>query len=584
MGRTPFLHGAIFLLLLALASLPVLCAQAPAVAPPFEIEKLSDQLAELDRQFEEKLAAMRREVDVQAAGKQISEALAASLRWNLRASAFIGNSASQRDLVSTLRIPPENANLAAAASVLDETFNLIQKQRTAFLIAATDEIQRRYNDTLLNGQTAAAVRAVLTAIKAARPPTEITSDRRGSDYSAAWNNATHGLEALEQTLQAIEKRQPEQIRQTYPQLHNALLMGWGDSKPSAAGPARLRELARPFAEEFAAAQDELVAALAAHRPDEELNQKFDQLAESEATLLAVSMGAFRAGTSRTEAFRTILAAVAALHAGDPARSNDAIQAAKAAAPALQGKDSAKVLTLLTTLERDAVESLGKVREERTARFRSRMGSAQGPADLDALATEVRAAFSPRDGQDLDNWNGLAAELMNLAARWAGADSAGYEGRGNYAGRLAPELMELRQKIERDVLSRRLRVPELSSAPLVNLPLPEAFEGLCDQLAEKQEWRRLYDLLTSRPATLGVRGGAGVQDDTVMALRAFFTGQNLELAEQWTQAASAYLMVLQSASPRAPIQAAADRLKDLNKKHPETVPKAGAADPRMRQNF
>ncbi|MES2573040.1 MAG: hypothetical protein V4710_23660, partial [Verrucomicrobiota bacterium] len=59
-------------------------------------------------------------------------------------------------------------------------------------------------------------------------------------------------------------------------------------------------------------------------------------------------------------------------------------------------------------------------------------------------------------------------------------------------------------------------------------------------------------------------------DLLQALRAFFTAQNLELAEQWTDAVRSYKAVLRSSSERAPIKAAAERLKVLAKEHPDVV--------------
>ena len=68
------------------------------------------------------------------------------------------------------------------------------------------------------------------------------------------------------------------------------------------------------------------------------------------------------------------------------------------------------------------------------------------------------------------------------------------------------------------------------------------------------------------------------DDSIAALRSFFAGQNLELAEQWLEAAQAYKEVLRSANSRAPTTAAAEKLKALLKAHPEARGGVQAAPP------
>jgi hypothetical protein len=128
---------------------------------------------------------------------------------------------------------------------------------------------------------------------------------------------------------------------------------------------------------------------------------------------------------------------------------------------------------------------------------------------------------------------------------------------------------LRKRITRDVTSRTLRAPELNTPPLAEMPLDLAVESLCDQLAKAADWRRLYRVLEGRANSQGQPGGR-TNDDGFTALRSFFTAQNLELAEQWPEAVQAYKSVLQSASERAPVQAAADRLKVLAKEHPDAM--------------
>ena len=131
-----------------------------------------------------------------------------------------------------------------------------------------------------------------------------------------------------------------------------------------------------------------------------------------------------------------------------------------------------------------------------------------------------------------------------------------------------------------MLSRALGVPELNAPPLSEKPADAALDAVTDGLAEKGEWRRLYEMLKAR-AALQTNGGRRSEDDALMALRSFFTAQNLELAEQWPEAVQSYKAVLQCASPRAPIKPAAERIKVLVKEHPEV---SKVAAPPVRPGF
>lgn len=586
MSRTFFPRGARLVVALAVSFLRIVHAQEPAAPKPtIELGKLSERLVEIDRGFEEKLAAMRRQVDAETADKKISEALAASLRWSLRASAFATSGATARDLISSMRIPPENPHLAKAAAALEESFNSTQKQRSILLAAGTEEIRRRYDDAMAHAETASVVLAARKEIEAARlAPDLIATDGRASAYNNILREATSVLEALEPMLRACEGGDSQQIRSAFQQLKYATLVNGSAGSPRAAAQERIRKVAIPFLAAVAKAEQEMVTALAANLSEAELNAKLDLLAQSESTAAAMSEPVSGSVSPRSTVYRLIITAVTAARLGEATRFKEALQAAETAARSVQGPDSGNLHKLLAALDRDTTEILNKARAAHVAQFRARLTAIANPAELDALAAEVRAIVSRRDGQDSENWNTLATELMALAAWWSGAESSGNEGRRAYVGSLSAEVNAVRQKIERDVIGRRMRLPELNTPPLASLPLSDALEALCDQFAEKQEWRRLYDLLTLRGGTQPQRAGQEGRDDTVIALRSFFAGQNLELAEQWSQAASAYLMVLQSASPRSPIKAAADRLKEIARDHPAAVSKGSGVDPRFRQEF
>jgi len=168
---------------------------------------------------------------------------------------------------------------------------------------------------------------------------------------------------------------------------------------------------------------------------------------------------------------------------------------------------------------------------------------------------------------------MPAQLNALAAAWASSNPNLLRQSGSDDGdtRLSAEMIELRHRVEREVMAGSLRAPELLQPPLLEKPFEEAVEILKGQLAGKGEWRRLLQLLDDRtsPARPGMFPPA--QDDLAAAVRAFIAGQNMEPAEQWRDALLSYKTVLRCTSDHAPIKKAAERVKALTKEHPEAVP-------------
>ena len=197
--------------------------------------------------------------------------------------------------------------------------------------------------------------------------------------------------------------------------------------------------------------------------------------------------------------------------------------------------------------------------------------------MDALAAEIQTwslQARNRGGEEREDFSQLIQQLSMLSAAWASASPALlHQERGGGAvlsGSFAREFAALRSRIERDVIARVLKAPELNTPPLADKAPEAALDALCDDLAQRGEWRRLLQILQARPQTQFQPYGRGVEDETVSALRAFFAAQNLELAEQWADAAQAYKTVLRGTGERIPIKAAADRLKVLAKEHPDAV--------------
>jgi hypothetical protein len=232
--------------------------------------------------------------------------------------------------------------------------------------------------------------------------------------------------------------------------------------------------------------------------------------------------------------------------------------------------------VLVKLEREFGAALTKGITERQEKIRTRLAGVNDAAELDRLVGELAARPrrpDPLREPDADGTGHLAAELSSLARAWNTGNTAQLQSdlAGGNTSRhpFLKELADLRQRIERDVLSRIVRAPELKSPPLSEKPLDVALESFSNDLANSGDWRRLYRLIELTASMQMPRGGLS-SEEALAALRSFFAAQNFEAAEQWKEAVQAYKSVLQSASERAPIKAAAERLKQLTKEHPDAA--------------
>jgi hypothetical protein len=221
------------------------------------------------------------------------------------------------------------------------------------------------------------------------------------------------------------------------------------------------------------------------------------------------------------------------------------------------------------------------------RLHAEFSAVKQPADLGPIIKDL-AKDQPdaeRDGGDRSSQM-LSMRLTALAAAWKNDDvnrlaNEALEGGGPEDAAFSEDLAGLRERGERDILSRTLKAPELLQAPLESLPLAKAIDDLLGKLTAAGEWRRALQIMESQAALEQSRGVPPRKMEVMMAVRSYLAGQNFELADLWTDAAAAYKAVLAAALDGAPTQEAADRLKALAKEHPEEV-KAARPSPRLDQ--
>ena len=552
---------------------------APAAATEAgSLEQVPEKLQKLDDDIAKKLEEVRALVESEAAAKRLTEPIAQSLRWSLRTTATVGLAVDVRGIVSTMRVPTENGALTQAIKELEATYAAAQARRTVLAGEAAREVRRRVAESVRTATKPADLQALETTLTSAREALQRRAGLLGNDSTTAFGGADQLLRGLRRLMQAEMAGKPQALGQAMKQIRNDNLYDQAAAYESEVQ-ARLDRLTQPFSAAAETAEGETAAAILERKPPAEIDAALARFDEAAERLSHMGTGQYAQRDPRpmATAYRNLARAMEGLGESGEENIQTRVNEARNAARQLGGKRAAEMEAMIAKLETQFAEAAAKMASERSEKLPARITAVKQPSDLDAIVADLRrwsASARQSNGGVRDNWNALATQLSTLSASWATASPAllqqnrygeNENARAGYAG----ELVELRKRIERDVLSRALEAPELHAPPLAAKPVEAALDAFCDDLVKAGAWRRLYEVLSARNTIQG-NSGRHTEDDALAALRSFFTAQNLELAEEWLEAAQAYKLVLRSASRRAPIQPAADRLKALVKEHPEAA--------------
>jgi hypothetical protein len=553
------------------------------LAPPAAVtlEQLPESLQKLDDEIARKLDEVRTLVDSEAAAKRLTEPIAQSLRWSLRTTATVGSAVDVRGIVATMRVPTDNGALTQAVKELETTYAAAQSRRTAMATDVSREIRRRVSEIIRTASKPEDLQTLEAALAAANEALRRRTSLSGTEATTTFSAADQVLRDLRRLIEAEKAGKPTPIAQAISQIRNGTRYG-RDTAYESEVQARIDRITQPFAAAAENAESETAAAIIERKPAAEINSaltRFEEAAERLAQLSAnpVAYGGQRDMRQVASNYRTLAKAIDGLAEAAEENVQSRLNEARNAARQLGPKRSETIEPVITKLESQIAEATAKMASERGEKLLPRIAAVKQPADLDPIVADVQrwSASMPRsNSSERESWNKLAAQLATLRAAWAISSPTLLQqdryaenevARTAYGG----EVAALRKRVEREVLSRVLEAPELNAAPLAVKPLEAAIETFCNDLVKSGDWRRLYDVLSARSAIRTNTGGRG-DEDTLTALRSFFTAQKLELAEQWADAVRTYKLVLRSASRWAPIKPAADRVKVLAKEHPETA--------------
>jgi hypothetical protein len=564
--------------------LTVVFARYAAVAvepPPPPLDQIPAAMEQLSKDFQAKLENTGKVLETEASAGRISEPAAQLLRWTLQTSISATGKLQLRALISSSRLPTENAAIMAALTELEAANTQNQARRTALVNEANRAISARMAELLKTATQPAECEAFEKSVDTLR--VALQGDISSTSASYGMNNAISLAQRLRRLLEAEASGNTEAVAQAVQNFRSSASMyGSGSLNLSVEIEERAARTTKPLLEAIAQSQNALDEAIHARKPASERSAALESFAAASAGYAPIQFSGMRVpGTDPRQAlpfYRDLVQLLNGIDQGDVVDLASRVQQVQQALHSVEGPRGEKFRVLLSGLEKAAADRSAKEALERWSKLQSRLAAVTKPADLDAVAVDVAAWVSGArqrgrsDGEE--NWTQLSAELAGLAAAWAGPLSSAllderYRDSQLRHPAVATTLRDLRKRIERDLLTRHLRAPELGAPPLAALETDTALDALADELTARGEWRRLLALLEAR-MNLQLARGRSAPDDAVMALRAFFAAQNFELAEQWADAAQTYKEVLRASSPRAPTAAAAEKLKALVKAHPEAA--------------
>jgi hypothetical protein len=572
-------------LALVLLCAPALSAQTanPSTPPPaaeLKLEDLPSRLAKIDEQSGQQIQKLREVVETEAKEKRLSEPNALSLRWSLQTLTENLHTPEARTLLDTVRIPPDNQALSDAYRNVTTAVAGLKSQRSALLSQAQGLVRSEVSQAMTGHRTPAEMATDIVSLE------KIRDQFPRGPYPTSDHQAVSGgvelLKWLRRLADAEATGEPSRI--------NAVVDEWTTVQTSAFGlyseserKERINRATETYLGKVAAAFKSLDAQIAAGKPAAECEPT---LAPAEAILNQPDSSPGQAYNRLNDArlamaiYRQIVNALKAMEGGNFTEAQGYLREAKNATYQSSGSLSPTARNTATTLEVDLAERAGKQVAEQRGTLARKIVEAKDPADLRKYVEELtrlnavmNQVSTPRRTNESVDWSGLTAELATLATAWENSNLALIQQQSRFTelrGQNLPfgdEMANLRQRVQRDILVQLLKAPELKQAPMSGQPLETAMESLANDLAAHGEWRRLYKLIETQVA-LAPNEERPAQRQSLEALTSFFAGQNLELAEQWTDAIESYKAVLRNPAERSPAAVAAERIKAISKAHPQ----------------
>jgi hypothetical protein len=570
------------------ASLPVLAALTPFVldlatpcgfaqqdatkqAEAVPLDQVPARIGKLDEEWTKQLDSVKKVIDDEEVAKRITEATAQSLRWSVRSAAV--TQYDNRSSITSAKLPADNAALVKAFRETEDLLSSQQEKRNVIIGSLSKELRRQLTKLLAESTKPADVDAVQSSIDEIQKLQLRSGIPGGSDTYTKLQTAEHCLRSIKRLIEAEAIGDVSMLQGAVAELRNSSFDR--DLLSEQERRNRVDAAIKPYQKAEDEAGKALVSALESKKPADEIDAALAQYTKAAENNRNLGARDGRQERDLSSYYRILAEFWKTAATADAQTVKVRAQEARSALQYLGPEAAAKFKPLMAQLEEEAVSREKAMASAETETLRRGIAEAKTPADVEALLALLRSPNQdPRRYEQSSRTAEVAAALSVLSNAWRTKSLSllqNFEGTNSRAtSAFAPELTSLRLRAEREIIAHTLKAFELTKPPLSEQPTNEAVEALCDQLAQKREWRRLLQLLDTRDILNPMEGryGRAPADDSATAIRAYFVAQNFELAEMWKDAADSYRSVLRSTSQRAPIAEAAERLKKLIKEHPE----------------
>lgn len=555
-----------------------LAAQAPSASEldSVPLDQVPGRLAAMDDEWSRQVDEFKKILTQEEAAKRVSESVVQSLRWSLRHATSANY--DSKSLIGSARVPLDNEALRNGFQNLEAAQTSYQAKRGELVDGVLKTIREGISKLTLQCNNPAEIDGFIASIVKVREALQKRPASSGAD-SYAFTSAESYLTALKRLIEAQANADAQGVSMAM----NSLRSSYGEKElfSEADKTKRIDQASLPFQASADEAEKRLAAGLESRKPEAELMLALARFDEAYEKLRLVRSFDQRVLIDPVQGYRALVNVLKAAEQGDVNTAKARIDMARGSFRDAGKERMEKFEQLLSEWERDFKDDAMKRSKTDAETLRKQLASVKNVADLDALVSQLQSPDMARRSGNGEGAAQVVAALSVISNAWRTNSLALLQHDGfARSGTAIPEVAALKSRVEREVFTRAVRAPELGEPPLAEKPFLEAIETLCDQLAGKREWRRLYQILEARAsiATIEVRAGVPrTPDDTLPALRAYISGQNLELAALWSEAVDSYRAVLRSVSPRAPINDAAERIKVISKEHPEAVRPAAAPD-------
>jgi hypothetical protein len=587
---------------LTLAPLPGAQAQEPAATAPAtksSLQEVLERLEAINAESVKKVEAVQKVINEELVAKRITDSSAQSLRFGLRALSPTSGTEPLVSAWSAARLSTDNATLSTALKTLEGDLGAADAERFALIKKGCAEVRNSVTAAIRSAKTVPEIDTQLSLAERLQQTLPVRSSSTTNALGA--QHLTSHISLLRNLRQVVSLQSANPVDSTA--LGSALmqLQNTVSSSQSVVDNSiiqqRIQDTIAPYHKAQDEAQEAVEAALKQSKPSKEIIAAIVKLEESIERFPSVSSSLKKRDlSSAVEVYRNLAAARASIEEGKYAQAKSQLSNLRSYSLKPLGAAKAPAFTQLVGDWTNSIDELAATAAaKRVDTLRARLAAVRSAADLEKLSLELAKVENENRDRELDFQRGLAGQLSALAAAWA-VSSPNLLRANPYENttvtgdvRLAKELAELRRRAERHILAETLRLPELLQPPLAEKSLDEAIEVIITQMAGKEEWRRMLQVVEARSGQNRNNYFPGGDVDLAGALRAYIAGQNMELADQWVEAMQSYKTVLRSTSERAPTKQAAERVKVLASEHadlfkpapPATPPATGAPAPAPR---